>query len=588
MGNTFNPAGGGTYNLNSSIGSIDTIITLSSFLEPVSGVPYTMALLNTSIAFATIAPRTSSSEFISFTGITQNADGTATLTGVTRGLAKKYPFTTSSVFKLPHSGQSVFILSDAPQVFAEYATLINDETFLGQITFAIPPIGVNPGGAPNASTSIQGLVQETTVSQLNAGTSTGAILFPSPADLAASIYGLQLPTANQKLALVGNNTDVAVGSGNLYMTQTGSIHGAEKYATTTGSANAYVATLSPVPTSLTSGMTLTLIANFTNSGAATLAVNSLGSTPAITKAGTTALASGDIVSGQAFTVVWDGTRWQLQNPNIPTSITVQSQIYFPQLLEGAAGSTSKITAINPASLNAGIGSSDLYVAQGWNANENTIKKYTRDTNTGAFYSSGVSVQPQTIVQPTGIVRITVLGSTVYAIWDASSGTRTYERYDIGTLANAGAYTFSGTQPTAGSGLDYPIFNDGTFIYISDGATPTTVNKYSVSGTVLTFVSQATFTSFAKVPTWCDGTSVYQFDGVNINKWALAGGARTQIAIGAGTAIGNATNSGSSYAFVGANSTLGFIFNVDYLYSLSTADPTAVAAGRLILTPITKP
>jgi hypothetical protein len=57
-----------------------------------------MALLNTDIVYGTIAPKTSSSEFISFTGITQNADGTATLTGVTRGLAKKYPFINVSVF----------------------------------------------------------------------------------------------------------------------------------------------------------------------------------------------------------------------------------------------------------------------------------------------------------------------------------------------------------------------------------------------------------------------------------------------------------------------------------------------------------
>ncbi len=79
-----------------------------------------------------------------------------------------------------------------------------------------------------------------------------------------------------------------------------------------------------MPIALTAGMTITLIANFSNTGAATLAVNGLGSTPAITKNGTSALISGDIVSGQAFTVTWDGTRWQLQNPtaNVPASTPV--------------------------------------------------------------------------------------------------------------------------------------------------------------------------------------------------------------------------------------------------------------------------
>jgi hypothetical protein len=128
---TYNVAGGQTYTLASSISSTDTTMTLSSFLEPVSGVPYTMLLLNTDIVYATIAPRTAQSEFISFTGITQNVDGTATLTGVVRGLAKKYPFTASATFRLPHSGQSQFILSDAPQLFNKKGTLENDEEITG-------------------------------------------------------------------------------------------------------------------------------------------------------------------------------------------------------------------------------------------------------------------------------------------------------------------------------------------------------------------------------------------------------------------------------------------------------------------------
>lgn len=127
----FNPFGSGIYTLAASISSTATTITLNSFVEPVSGTPYTMALLNTNIAYGTIAPKTTSAEFISFTGIVQNGNGTATLTGVTRGLNKKYPFTENSSFKLPHSGQSQFIISDAPQLFKKYGTLENDEIVTG-------------------------------------------------------------------------------------------------------------------------------------------------------------------------------------------------------------------------------------------------------------------------------------------------------------------------------------------------------------------------------------------------------------------------------------------------------------------------
>lgn len=126
----FAPAGGLTYYLQSSIGLTNTTITLSSFQNR-TDIPLTMALLNTDIAYATLDPQTSISEFISFTGITQNANGTATLTGVTRGLSDIYPFTASSTMRQPHSGQSRLILSDPPQLFNEYAAKRNTEYVTG-------------------------------------------------------------------------------------------------------------------------------------------------------------------------------------------------------------------------------------------------------------------------------------------------------------------------------------------------------------------------------------------------------------------------------------------------------------------------
>lgn len=128
----YKPFGGATYTLGSSISSTQNTILLSSFLEPVSNIPYTMALLGTDIAYGTIAPKTSQVEFISFTGITQNDNGSALLTGVTRGLNKKQPYEENTTFKLPHSGQSIFIISDAPQVFVEYAAKENDEIITGK------------------------------------------------------------------------------------------------------------------------------------------------------------------------------------------------------------------------------------------------------------------------------------------------------------------------------------------------------------------------------------------------------------------------------------------------------------------------
>lgn len=127
----YNPTGGQTYSLAASISSTQNTILLSSFLEPVTNIPYTMSYLNSVIEYATLAPKTTQTEFISFTGITQNPDGTATLTGVVRGLSRSYPFTSSAAYMLPHGGTTSMVLSNSPQQIAEYAALRDNEVITG-------------------------------------------------------------------------------------------------------------------------------------------------------------------------------------------------------------------------------------------------------------------------------------------------------------------------------------------------------------------------------------------------------------------------------------------------------------------------
>lgn len=149
----YSPSGGGTYRLLSSVGSSDTTVTLASFKEPVSNIRYTMSYLNSTIEFGTLEPQTNTKEFISFTGITQNSDGSATLTGVLRGLGFSYPYTASTTLQQSHPGQSIFILSNPPQLTNQYANKNNSETInpcgstCGTWTFAStsPPVyDVNP------------------------------------------------------------------------------------------------------------------------------------------------------------------------------------------------------------------------------------------------------------------------------------------------------------------------------------------------------------------------------------------------------------------------------------------------------------
>lgn len=123
----------------------------------------------------------------------------------------------------------------------------------------------------------------------------------------------RVPTTGENDALVGNNLDIAVGTGNKFVTQTGLQHNAEKYAADAWANDTYVITLSPVPTSYTNGMVVYFKANTANTGAATLNVNSLGAIT-IVKGISTTLENWDIAAGQFCTVIYNGTNFVLTSP----------------------------------------------------------------------------------------------------------------------------------------------------------------------------------------------------------------------------------------------------------------------------------
>lgn len=294
----FKPFGAQTYNLGTSIGSTDTSILLSSFLEPVTGTAYTMALLDTQIAFGTIAPKTSSSEFISFTGITQNANGTALLTGVTRGLAKKSPFTSDSAYKLPHSGQTQFIISDAPQVFNEYPAKLNAETIAGDWTFTgnttFTNFPVTPSNS-DASTTVKG------VSKL------------STAPLSAT----------NPIAVGTNDNRIPIG-----------------YAVDSVGTDAYAINPTLALVAYAAGQIFTFQAGTANTGAASLNVSGLGA-KTIKKNVSTDLATGDILLNQIVMVEYDGTNMQMISKSPYNGIVLTTDV--TGVLPIANGGTGLVT-----------------------------------------------------------------------------------------------------------------------------------------------------------------------------------------------------------------------------------------------------
>lgn len=179
-------------------------------------------------------------------------------------------------------------------------------------------------GAVDATTAAKGIVEVATTAEINAGTATGgtgASLIATPAGIAASIYGLQLPSSAQKDGLAATTTPATT---NKYVTQKDFQKGAENFAADAGANDTYVITLSPVPAAYANGMVFRFKANTVNTGAATLNVNSLGA-KAIVKNYNVVLADGDIKANQIVEVQYDsvGDNFQLLSP-VSNSITASS------------------------------------------------------------------------------------------------------------------------------------------------------------------------------------------------------------------------------------------------------------------------
>src|ERR1700749_1695235 len=124
------PVGGQTYYLaGAGVNATQNTIQLTSLKTP-DGTLITMSNFGTK-GYGTLEPQTSSKvEFIDFTGITQNANGTATLTGVDRGIGFVYPYATVLSLEKAHAGGASFIISNTPEFYYdEFAMQTNSNVF---------------------------------------------------------------------------------------------------------------------------------------------------------------------------------------------------------------------------------------------------------------------------------------------------------------------------------------------------------------------------------------------------------------------------------------------------------------------------
>lgn len=139
------PVGGYQYYLSGAgVTSSATSIQLTSFKTP-DGRNLTMSNFG-AIGYGTLDPQTTAKlENITFTGITQNSNGTALLTGVTRGVDFITPYTASSTLTRSHSGGATFIITNTASYYGQQFALSNNPTVVTDYwTFPTPIANSNP------------------------------------------------------------------------------------------------------------------------------------------------------------------------------------------------------------------------------------------------------------------------------------------------------------------------------------------------------------------------------------------------------------------------------------------------------------
>lgn len=192
-----------TLHLYTGLSASATTMRITPFPKDLNGTKLTMTDFGSSPT-VTVDPKLSSyEEIVGFTAITDNGDNTATLTGLSRNLISKYPYTTTGTGRT-HGAGAVVVFSNNPQLYGRLGALENDQAWTGTNTFAstsMPRYDVTPSAAMWAAAGGSELVD---LNKLNATAIAGAA---NASETAAGIIeiatGLELASST-KLGSTGS------------------------------------------------------------------------------------------------------------------------------------------------------------------------------------------------------------------------------------------------------------------------------------------------------------------------------------------------------------------------------------------------
>ena len=228
---------------------------------------------------------------------------------------------------------------------------------------------------------------------------------------------------------------------------------AAKYLSVSGT-DTITASLTPALTVYTAGDTFSFTVANTNTTSVTINIDSLGA-KAITRDGSTALAAGDLVAGEIVMIVYDGTRFQVINPNAFTNLNVSGTATVATLsvtgTVGALTSTSTFT--------------DTYGkvrAIPKSGSDKTTTYTLATTDVGQFISIGTSGS-------ISVPNATFSTGDVVSIYNSTASDATLS-FVITNAYIAGSSTNKSTMTLAQKGVATVLFISGTTCVVTGSVT----------------------------------------------------------------------------------------------------------------------
>lgn len=536
-----------------------TSIILKSFTT-IDGALLTMTDFG-AIGFGTLEPGNGTQEEqISFTGVTQNANGTATLTGVSTVLFVD-PYTATSGLAKTHPGSTPFIISNTAGFYNKFGAKANDEVLTG---YWEAPDPITPQGLVTNAYML-GLINGGTVSfnrMVEAGIAgetlvAGDLIYFSEvdnewlktdADTLATVFNVKLGISQGAgtnggaitggVLTRGSYTTSGLTQGDLcYASNTaGAINSGTpgtvprvigiakdsttlyfdpdfqnelyNYAVDSVGTDAYAVTLSGALSVPFVGMEINFKAGTANTGACTIAING-GSAKSIVKGASTALETNDILANMIVKLVYNGTDFQMMNPRVidgATQITgIVPSVNLPVPAFQQDVLTSTVQTITGSVLPAFGSNTDgsVFWAVLSDSTEDIVR-FERDSVSGQYYETH-RVNP-TLAFPAGDSGSIILIGTFIYIFTNDGTNIICSRFLAADLTGEQAMTV----PTVACTSTATVWTDGVAAYVTSNGSATTSRKWTVSGTTFTAVSTATVANLnnGMTSTMWDGTNAY--------------------------------------------------------------------------------